>query len=787
MKFKGYILFAIIALMLLINVGAVYAVDSNTRQVNTPGAYKQLEIKTSTINSSTGQITLNFINDSVPSTGAICDSWYCGPFAKKYYIEDMEDISYFSIYLPESLDASKKLEMDDLLSDWFFVKDTYFVKNDFDATCLKNRSRLIAKLKEMGITLSSNPSLDIACGTTENIAKTGFLTINNPNSKNKSVGAFYIYILKYKVYKNSYGKVYYEANLKDFWGTDKSNYFGTFLLDGENIFQKPNYFTAMSEINFTGKKPTEYCGNNVIDKGESCDGNLFYICGDSDCNTSEDLENVACSSLNIGQKVNYNSGNLKCSSVCQIDSSDCKEDGLVPTNPIQNQPTVKDITITSSTIKLTPAKASGDGFICDNHTCYTSKATPENISFTITRESGKQANLNIKQITTGMNINSEIINSLKTVNTVSVPTPLVLGNLQYTLNTNTITVSGINASYLLSVGYTNTDAYDYYVFVPADINYANINIYKINNRKLIEFYGGLLPEWIPGITGGVLPPTQTTPTTDCELFDSKLCSFRMVNLSDDISTDGLNCTATGQCVKDSDANLEDTIFVKYNEISVSSNQVVVAEMKNVADKIGMSEEQHAVWFAVIGGESAFNPNTTVGDDGVSWGVGQVNLIAFKNQNEDFMSTQADLIVYINKTNYKITNNSNFISFIELGKTDYKASLVLSAAFFLVSRDKLQENFNKFSISDIDQPNGSINDAINTAFGSFYQYSIGIDLGANNFTKGIPAVGDYYPHAVVDNTNKILDNWSVYASMRKTAYYLYFYENFMSVYYPDYLP
>jgi len=63
--------------------------------------------------------------------------------------------------------------------------------------------------------------------------------------------------------------------------------------------------------------------------------------------------------------------------------------------------------------------------------------------------------------------------------------------------------------------------------------------------------------------------------------------------------------------------------------------------------------------------------------------------------------------------------------------------------------------------------------------------IGSDLGAQNFTKGIPDVGDYYAHKVNDGAGE-LDNWSVYASMRKTAYYLYFYNHFMEVFHPGYV-
>jgi len=743
MKFKGYILFAMIALMLLINVGNVFAKDG----VNIIG-YKVLPIDG--LNNSDTQILVNIRNTELRTYTS----------EKPLYL-----IGVLSNY-----DATYKNDLARGIQSMFMCRDIsnqaygmYAIGNQYNGTveALANTFVMVNKIPPTG---SINSNDDVFSATT-------YLALPKDYKKYSSLN---IYVVDHSTGRDC------------FWIARWVREMFINNLDGTTSLQIPvtKLTSEKPKINTSSSANATCVGgasNGVLDKGEQCDTDTFYMCNDPECNSSSDVKNATCSELNKELPIlGYVSGNLGCDSDCTINTTNC----TTTSNTNQTDPNSSSSTPqTPSKIKLDLVNESGDGYICDNHVCYYTETYMDSTEYIQLIVSGRTGDTCYFSNASNENWKND---SSKLSNCTEMKSEFETGqNIHYKINIEENVPINVNlysnsfpSGYLL-VGTPSN--YDYYFFVYVnDLTSSAIDLYKINNRKLIDFYGGSLPEWIPNVSGGVLD--STTPD-DCELFDSKLCSFRMVNLSDDINQDGI--IGPGQIIKDSDKNLEMTIKITYDSLNISEDDEVIVEMNKVVEDIGMTEEEHAVWFSIIGSESNFNKTVTVGTDGVSYGIGQVNINAWGNSSTDYLTTHPKVVEVIVSSGVTITTNQDYINFVNSTKTDWKKGLVLSAAVFLESRDKLQTQFSEFGITDIDQPNESINDAINTAFGSFYQYMIGSDVGAQNFTKGIPDVGDYYVHKVNDGTGE-LDNWAVYASMRKTSYYLYFYNNFMEVFHPGYV-
>ncbi len=792
MKYKGYILFAIIALMFLINLGVVSA-----------ASYQRLNIKDGTYSSTTGNLVINYTNSNIPKTD-LGNSWQRNMpniINVAWTIYDDSKLSVFVIYFPNELDAGSKSILDSTLSESFYTGNslTIFSSNNFENYCGNSRQDLVSKLKEKG--LSDIKFADISCRYNFFDPSTGVLNITSDDYKDKTNGVFYVYLLRYNVlHSKTMFSMTRHANLEALSESSPGRYTYQLISDETKIFTTPNYFATSytirvgSTTNTNPGSTTSKCigvANGNLEYSEECEvssnGTIYFR---DNLNNPVAANNMVTSKTCVSYDSKYTSGNLKCNKEkCTIDTSDCSTSPSPNDNPAHTpdsttQPRTPSSGPASAGITLTPVNASGDGYICDNHVCYFTKNTAT-IQFTVSGKTGDTCYYSNK-INTDWNTPSTLNNCS------SVSTSFEIGqNLtkKIDLTSSSINVqnlnqiSPINSGNYLLVG-TPTD-YDYYFFVYVDdVNSINVDIYKINNRKLIKFYGGSLPEWIPGVAGGISDSITPEPTTSekCDLFNQKLCSFRMVDLNSDINQTGI--TGPGQIIKDSDANLEMTIKIKYDSLNFTKDNEVIKDMNDLVTEMQMTEEEHAIWFAIIGSESNFDKTVTVGTDGVSFGVGQVNVNTWGNSNIDYLTSHPKLIEFVRDARITITSNQDYLNFVNDAKTDHKKGLILSAAIFLESRDKLQTEFKTKGIDDIDKPNGSIDLAINTAFGSFYQYMIGSDSGAKNFTKGIPAVNDYYPYKIHDGTGE-LDSWSVYASMRKTAYYLYFYDNFMELYHPGY--
>jgi|GEM_PF-2934829 len=722
MKYKGYIIFAIIALMLLINLGNVYAVN-----------YKRLSINSSTYSSPTGNIVINYTNSNVPhiDLGNFWQRNMPSVINSAYTIYDDAKLSVFIIYFPNKLNESSKSVLDSTLSESFYdgKASNIFTSNDFEDYCGDSRQDLVAQLEAKG--LEGIDFTNIFCRYDFYDPATGVLNITSDDYKNKSAGAFYVYLLRYNVLNNFSINEHINANLQNISETGENKYTAQFIHDETKIFTNENYFATSAELvvgsSIKEESTTPPTGGKPVEDEQTGSA------------SNKESQSLAIQSTSSGST-------------------------------------------TATGITLTPVSANGEGYICDNHVCYYTQKYINNTYFIQFNVSGKTGDICYYSNASNENWKNDA-SKLNNCNTLSTYFEIGLNiSKKVTISSGTPIetnhLGSINPNTYLLVGTPSN--YDYYFFVyVSDINSSSVDIYKINNRKLIDFYGGSLPEWIPGITGGV---TDTTISEDCKLFDKMLCSFRMVNLSDDIDQTGI--TSKGQIVTTSDANLEMTIKIKYDSLNFTKDNEVIKDMNDLVTKLELTEEQHAVWFAIVGSESNFNKNVTVGTDGVSYGIGQVNVTTWGNSGIDYLKTHPKVISAIKKAGITINTNQDYIDFVNSTKTDHKKGLILSAAIFLESRDKLQTEFTKKGITDIDKPNGSIDLAINTAFGSFYQYMVGSDVGAKNFPNGIPAANDYYPYKVHDGAGE-LDSWSVYASMRKTAYYLYFYNHFMDIYHPGY--
>ena len=474
---KTYILVMLIALMLIIIIGMVHAADTYTR----------LDVQTLNYNPTTGDLLIGYSNSNVPATNF--NSWYAIHHYTK--IRDTDKIYAFVFYSDKQL----SLDIREIVGPFLFNL------SDYTATC-DDKTSISSKL---GVDVGN-----MKCGTTTTKSNEvgGYIKVNNPKFKSLSTGRFYAFIMKYNVYSDQMGdyrswigpSFNSYANLETI---DISKESATYIKDPKEMFWSDNYFATFSgdSVKSLINKPesSSNCGNGTYDAEEKCDGTIFWV-GQG----YPTLENATCNDLDK----KYVSGNLKCNSDCTINIDDCE---------VTDESGGADV----DTISIITAENAGPNYSCENHICYLSPDyadSTDSLRFDFTGNRDK-ANVLITTLEKNANIESIVLESLKTENTIpftdeSNNTGPVLGiNLRRITSVPldsyyfSIELGDYTKTYLVGVGYAGTNVYDYYVIVPApDYNtYAQANLYKINNHKLIDFYGGSLPEWVP-INDVVVPP-----------------------------------------------------------------------------------------------------------------------------------------------------------------------------------------------------------------------------------------------------------------------------------------
>jgi len=381
-------------------------------------------------------------------------------------------------------------------------------------------------------------------------------------------------------------------------------------------------------------------------------------------------------------------------------------------------------------ITLIPEKSSDVRYICDNHVCYYSDAYVNSTA----------SDLWIKFLVSGVTGEtcyfSNIVNpnwkneasNLSSCQGRSIDTNFMLGqNISGKVNVESENsliawVSGDSVEYLL-VG--TPENYDYYFFVYVnDLNYSNLLLYKINNRKIIDFYGGSLPEWIPG---GII----TTPESESDKKSS-------VNES--------GCDTYLETLK-SDLNMVDTTIFNYNSKTLDSvytakridfntvyNIANHTEFNNFNDNVfkvakdgssPLTREETAQFWAILAQESTLGTNTS-NEETSDIGLAQVNyntwcatskrvtgFIELKQYLDFDIDTQAEYNTLCDNINVSAKFSGG-------GYTDLDASTVLARAIYLLrakqTRGTNNADFTLTSFKTYDDK-----DAIDAMFAVGYKY------------------------------------------------------------------
>ena len=630
MKFKGYILFAIIALMLLINVGAVYAKEG------------RVITKVSQVNS---QLNINYMSTDedrdfeLGRPGYIVAIYYNS--ADKFSETNLNTFIFnnFNSRGPSAGEAD---------ASYMVISGTNTPNPSFDPRGDAFTQSVLTTFGTKDVSFSITKII-----TTLNKSKTYTWSTTIPEGYDR-VG---VYFIDHAGFWSTWSSI---TSMFDLTKTTTDKKFVVITLQNNN---------TTSESSCVGGK-----FNGVIDKGEECDTDLFYIRDSPNSDSGKDIQNATCSQLNQeNPNFGYVSGNLNCNSDCTTNYDDCK----TTSNTNQTEPNPSSSSQAPSKIKLDPVKASGDGYICDNHTCYYTETYMDStdfIKFTVSGRTGETCYYSNESNNNWENDSSKLSNCTEMKSEFETGQ-----NINYKINIEENVPIRVNLySDSLPSGYLlvgTPSNYDYYFFMYVDdLQSSTIDLYKINNRKLIEFYGGSLPEWIPGITGGVL---DSTSSGDCDAYRIKLKNdLNIISVTDLTNPlDRINRT------------LDKTIVAKENEFATANSSKFNEYVFSTARLYNMTSEETAQFWAIVAGESTLGQNTTCTNQTVEncKGMAQIEYSIWCNSDKRVagfteLRSQLNLISITSQTQYN--SLCDYISKSRLYNNKYEPSILFGAAIYL---------------------------------------------------------------------------------------------------------
>ncbi|MFH0905845.1 MAG: hypothetical protein V1824_00740 [archaeon] len=304
--------------------------------------------------------------------------------------------------------------------------------------------------------------------------------------------------------------------------------------------------------------------------------------------------------------------------------------------------------------------------------------------------------------------------------------------------------------------------------------------YEINKR-IIKFYcptctfpshPGLKPinfgnNWIDEDRTPTPPIEPPIDASSCPYYEKLIPYFKMLDVSKKPSDDP-NYKDSGRVIgSDKDRKFSEIIFRKCNNSCESELNNEVFE--KVSTTCNLTIEEKAVFWANICEESGFHQCTGTVCESV--GIAQVNLTDWKESSYD---GSAGFRSALNRC--KITSKADYVNKLKLVESNSESSLLIGASIFIFEREAIK---GYAAIDNMDIPFSSKNNAINTAFMTFYNYQQGSGNARPIFEKkGIPSLGgkDPAPYEFVAGGNKATAKLSTFGSVsasRKLGHYLYY--------------
>jgi len=526
-----------------------------------------------------------------------------------------------------------------------------------------------------------------------------------------------------RVYLIDHGPISYFSQIKNFFVNRSSR---------NNYFRDHEYTSVMNTSLL-------YCGDGILSNIEECDDSKFWISKNNGLLQSGNT--LSCSGLLEDDYPFYSkykdteiisgseNNKITCNSDCTLNISSCtyKQDNQDKGNSSNSGSSEEE-----KDISLNPINSSVQGYICDNHVCYFTDTynnnSADSISFSI-KSKQDSANINIFDLRQGMNINTEIITKLKTPATnkpsIGASNPLSLTiNAKYEINlpinNGYFGLSDLPTNYnsprVLSIGYPNTEKYDYYIITKVDTTtFSNLLLYKINNRRIIDFYGGSLPEWIPV---EIASSQDNTPTvTECDEYITSLKNnFSIVDQS--IFNYNNKTLDTVITAKRSDFDIVYKEITKFNNFN--NNVFLVA--KNGSNPL--SEEETAQFWAILAQESTLGKNISNANTS-DIGMAQINYTSWCSESKrtagyNELKTYLDFGITSQEKYNSLCDDINKSRKFDYNNQELDASTVLARAIYLRREAQIR------GLNSSDFPENAFkvyddNDAIDAMFAVGYKY------------------------------------------------------------------
>jgi hypothetical protein len=655
--------------------------------------------------------------------------------------EEFETAVDFNFYLPSSLVKDKILTEDDLKKGTFYVYGVQYLGISEGKLMEKDYANLVEGVFKTKDQLNS--------------------VYENSNSQDIMDWKF----LMYKYYLEE-GEIYGHNNR--FWITHTSIDYSTL----HSSYNKSDIYFAIEDF---GKKGDHSVGNSRCESLSYIDyAGMIYVLKDHMF-----LEENRQSFKFIKDTDFYSIENITPNG---DDDSDGNDDSDGSQNTIQQT--------SKNFIQLNAKNPFGENYLCENNICYVLKDKVKSLDFEISnydrslKDSSIIANMGyLKNDFDQSKINQNILASAVFAQTntnnefnlidsayYKINYPSFKNTSEYNFKLNNIQFSTAgNDSYYISVAQKNNNnlvnnyASTYFIVGVDNQTLSKLLLYKINGKILDLFCEDCLPDWLP-------VNIQLSSINGNSSFFPILDEFKIFNLDDKTKVDNIPISSgIASDIRDIKETFRKELEKRYNAISKSNIKTTKLFMQEI-NNFNLSDNEIAMFYSVIGAESWFTPNA-VGDQENSFGFVQLYASSWKT---DIAYKQ--LKVYLDE--YDISEKTYFDYFekTKLSAMDQNDVLYIGLAAFKYELDKVK---NYMKSTNNDKTYDDYTD-IEKAFILFYEHQMSSDNAGSFFNNYDPkklAINDCVnkPNSQSTPENRLNCVASI-GSVRKMAWYLYFYES-----------
>ncbi|GEM_PF-3958260 len=727
MKYKVYVLFAIIALMFLINLGGVFAAITYPNPLD-------IGLKITSVSVSGSNLNVDIENKVIDPASTNSD------FKNNVGVDKVRCIAtYLTQDIALLADSSLDISLENQASKYLYVSDL-----EIPSLISYKYGDNIFNFKSATGKLKLN--LNIATGT---VIFNNFITTDVSQVRVYCSQGWYHQIWFGNYNKSNFTGLSNPTNREQYLmfeepNLEASKFILTQDIQGKNI--------QLNSINSLSNNNVICNDDGKLDSTEECDGVIFRLNWNPELTST--TNSLTCADLinpnyayyskfkNYTFVSEHKDDRILCDS-CEVTYNTCFSDKVVNQNNTN-----------SNVITLVPENSSDEGYICENHVCYYSDAYVNStasdlwLKFLVSGVTGEAC-----YFSNSINPNwKNDASNLSSCQERLIDTNFVLGqNISGKVNVESensliVWVSGDSAQYLL-VG--TPENYDYYFFVYVnDLNYSNLLLYKINNRRIIDFYGGSLPEWIPGGIVTTSEPEPPVDESDCDKYIDTLKS-------------DLNMVDTNIFNYDS-KTLDSVYAAKRADFDTVYNRTNHTEFNNFNDNVfkvskdgssPLTSEETAQFWAILAQESTLGTSTS-NEITSDIGLAQINYntwcatskrVAGFTELKLYLDFGIDTQTEYNDLCDKINIGAKFSGG---GYTNLDASTVLARAIYLVRAKNIRgTNNSDFTLSSFKTYDDK--DAIDAMFAVGYKYKhpsqtfylskkyVSTDL--TNYTEDISAI------------------------------------------------